>query len=87
MVPMSMTETSVLFILVEAPPFDQLKIKILFKYLNQGSLLWHYSRVLLFLLAKPNLDCWRYFISLPLRRLLCYCLTLPTCCSSRWTPC
>ena len=39
MVPMSMTKTSVLFILVEAPPFDQLKIKILFKYLNQGSLL------------------------------------------------
>ena len=52
---MSMTKTAVLFILVEAPPFDQLKIKILFKYLNQGSPLWRYSRVLHFSAGQTQL--------------------------------
>ena len=48
MVPMSMTETSVLFILVEAPPLIKLETKYPVLQPHQGSLLWRYSRVLNF---------------------------------------
>ena len=43
MVPMSMTETFVLFILVEAPPFDNLWTKNPVQQHHQGWLLWRYS--------------------------------------------
>ena len=48
MVPMSMTKTSVLFILVEAPPLIKLETKYPVLQPHQGSLLWHHSRVLIF---------------------------------------
>jgi len=40
---MSMTETFVLFILVEAPPLIQLETKYPVLQPHQGSLLWRYS--------------------------------------------